>query len=205
MKFEYNIETEVTKLAGNVIRNILNGFYVKNGWYIELFSPDNLHRSKRSIILPQFNYKEILRKSDGDKSKLIEALTEELCKLKLNTKILESEFEEKFDHFKNLTDVLCAKTKIIIPFYSNLDLEVIIRPSYFGSYGSFHTVEIDNVTNQAEIKLYPRFDYLNENTIKELFSSSITYTLIKDNNAYSWRESEALSDFFYKYVFESTE
>jgi hypothetical protein len=211
--YRHSVFTEAKKLLNITIPYILDGTFVKENFYILPYQKTSKNlRASSTVLMPEINYKHVLSDYLGkelNKNEFIQdinlknSLVNELNNLKtfktLSNKQLSKIKKETSDTLKKSIN----KAKKFIGYFKNKDFIINICPCRYGTWGSFTLFDPEKNEKKIEINLYPRIDCNIPSVVIELFSSSITRSLIRSNKNINWRETEAISDFFSAFVFEN--
>lgn len=210
INFEYSPTTEAFRLYKDPIFHILNGFYTQNNWYIALFNTNQKKYSKNQIVIPKLNYREILgtqinefdnKTYKNKQTQIIKKIQKELINSKNFTQISQSDQNRQKNLAQKEISRLIKITNSKFEIYKNTKFKIKISPTRFGSIGSFQPTQPNIKRNEMELILHIRLDNFTKEMISEMFVSSITYSLISLSNHYKWNETEAISDFTTKFIY----
>jgi len=214
----YSKTTEAKRIA-HTLYGVLTGFYITNKWYV--FSSKIAKSKMQSVVLlPRLNYSKIqntinakkLKEKRGVKAddsgifvkdkKIISFIEKELEKSGQFSAMSDKQLNEFETKCRQILVPAIKKTKLLIPLLANSNFNITVKPSNFGVYLSFDKIEYDKDINNIDISITLRNDQ-DPQYILEGLASSISRQLVE---LYSnWRETEAVSDFFTKYVFGFSE
>jgi hypothetical protein len=190
---------------------VARGFYIKNGFYVLPEIADKKFQNK-IIVLPEMDYGSLVenwKQFDNTPNRLCEymfdpGLTKRLIKKLEKDNIIENKkvYGEKFETAAR--EVIVPALKIAsnaFPYLKGKHITFNIHPTLFGSTGTFDYYDfIHSTKKEVALELYLRYDQPAE-AILELLASSLTRGVIEVNPNNSWRDTEAISDFFVKYIF----
>lgn len=199
----------------HTIHGIATGFYIENGWYV-LPNLKKFAKFQASVLLPNLDYKTIL----GSYKNIInidkyndnsnKAVLNKVWLKAIETEITEKKIFQAISHAKLLkletqySQILTPALKQLkqsIPMYKNVNFNICIKPTNFGVYLSFDSIKaIELKKGQVDIGITIRTDQPAEYILEGL-ASSVIRNLLESTN--TWRETEAVSDFITKYMFEA--
>jgi hypothetical protein len=198
LSFSYNEITESERLL-DTLAMVSEGFYTKNGFYVlPQLQPE--YKNKPVIVVPQLHYFSYEKSWKGfDNKKFTTKLALQLSTSGYFTPLSEKEFQNFQKNAIKVLQPVLGKSEVVFPYLKDIDVTIAVHPTFFGSSGSFKVHDFTKKTETAvTLDIYLRIDQSFDNLI-ELFSSAITRGLLK--TPYTWRDSEAISDFFTKYIF----
>jgi len=205
VKTNYNIQTEASRVLEST-HTQASGFFLKNNWY-PISANDIAYIGDSSVLFPEIDYIEalsVISDYEKDKEKAINSIAEHLQKEK-QFKQLSDTFLKKFkQRQENILKPVIRKSKETISYLKDKNIQVTVIPTHFGTCGSFSLHNDIETTKVLHIELILRLDQDARDTI-ELYASAITRSVLEWNSNFKWRETEAVSDFFTKYVFGFTE
>lgn len=207
--FSYSIETEATKLL-ITLKLVAKEFYLKNGFYVlpSVLDP-KLH--KRTIILPELDYlglagnwkRYIPRITPWGENEFDPELRSLLLDI-LNTQLPQLTEYDQLNAFeqtiKPILEPALKRAAKSIPYLEGKQITFAVHPTHIGSCGSFAFHDfIHTPKNDITLDLYLRVDQPPQ-AILELAASALTRGVMEPNGNNSWRDTEAVSDFFAKYI-----
>lgn len=210
MNFSYTPETEARRLLITLMY-VARGFYIKNGFYV---LPEILDKKfqKKTIVLPEIDYLSLTdnwKQYDHTPNRFCEYVFDPGLTNRLIQTIEKSSFIEKRnihagDFEKRIRKVIMPALKTAsaaLPYLKGKHITFNIHPTLFGSTGSFDYYDFVHSTKKdISLELYLRIDQPAEG-ILELLASSLTRGVIEVHKYSSWRDTEAVSDFFTHYIF----
>ncbi len=201
VKAKYSSKTEAERVLES-INTQASGFFLRNNWY-PISVNDSARKDDSSVLFPEINYLEalsVLNDFDRDKEKAVKNIEKHLVNSQqyrpLSEKFLK-EFQEKQDE---ILKPVIKKSKETLTYLKDKNIQVTVIPTHFGTCGSFSLHKDIENAKVLHIELIIRLDQDPRDTI-ELYTSSITRSIWEWNKNVNWRETEAVSDFFTKYVF----
>ena len=207
---KYSIETEASRLLDS-LGMVAEGFYTQHGFYVLPYLKQEFI-DKPVIVVPPLEYYSFDQswkvfeywptKTDtaAINEKNIPKIVDQLYKKALFVPLSEKYLKEFTQEVHTMLEPVLEKAEALLPYLKGRNVTFTVHPTHFGSGGSFTTFDfIHNKDKDINLYLYKRVDQPKEELI-ELFSSSITRGIFKPSH--SWRDTEAVSDFFTKYVFD---
>ncbi|NCT55333.1 winged helix-turn-helix transcriptional regulator [bacterium] len=216
VKLEYSLQTEAKSLV-HAIFGVSNGFYIKNGWYV-LPTKTAYLKDRSTVYLPKMDYTILLgsyvKISETDKinnnsdvaqnnKAWVNALEDQLKNNKLYINISTTKKQKLLTEYQQLLFPAIKKLKLAIPLYKNKEFNIIVNPTNFGVGLSFTVLRNKSLQQKnIDINIKIRNDVPLAYLIEGLASSVSRGLYEKDVNNIGWRETESISDFLTKYVFE---
>lgn len=210
VKITYSIDTEAQRLFADPILSSLNGFYLQSGFYILPYQT-RFFGDYRSVLMPRLKYDFFInnyfdrgvfeiKKYQSRGQTIQKYLQQELIKKDAFIPIEQNELDLYHQMSISTLSPIVTQIKNLFADLSTLTFDIQILPSRYGAYGSFY-LPVVNEGGVLSVELRPRYDIKNQSLLIELFISSIIKFLLQKDNAFKWRDREAISDFFTKFVF----
>jgi hypothetical protein len=186
ISWEFDLKSQVNRYA-DAVGSTINGFYQSHRFYILPFMPEKFR--DRVVLLPLTNY---LKRSVGQK-KIVKINKQEHGEIITLTK---SFYEKRKTVITKLEEDYCntinmACTKILTYFPEAKNIKVVIKPSLWGSVGSYSL-------DKNKILITPRYDRSIEN-VYMLLVTALTHHIKfghnnnLDNNPKTWRQKQLMA------------